>query len=69
MNDSQRIKVLKYLQKGGSITQREAIAWYACYRLADVIFKLRGQGHKIGTETVRKPGGINYARYSLVEGE
>jgi hypothetical protein len=66
---SQRIKVLKHLEKGHTITQRQAARWWACWRLADVIFKLRNEGHKVRTETVRKAGGINYARYSLDKGE
>lgn len=47
---SQRIKILKYLKSGFSITPREAQMMFGCWRLGAVIFRLRKQGWNIITK-------------------
>ena len=65
---TQKKTVLEHL-KHGSITQKTAIDRYRIYRLADVIFKLRGEGHNIATEPVTvktQYRNSRFARYHLV---
>lgn len=59
---SQKDRVLTHL-KTRPITQRQAVDNFNCWRLADVIYKLRSQGHTIITETYGKS---KYARYRLI---
>lgn len=40
--------VLQHLQQKGSITPMEALNLYGCYRLSDVIFRLRGNSMRCG---------------------
>ncbi len=63
--ESQARKVLKHLQ-GNTITSIDALNLFGCFRLADVIFKLRAAGHTIITETITK-NGKRFARYKLVQ--
>jgi len=64
---SQVSEIEKYLRKH-TITSMEAIMMFGCTRLADVIFRLRCQGHEIITETVYK-NGKRFGRYKLVGGK
>lgn len=51
----------------------EAWVELGCYRLADAVYKLRKQGHVIGTRMVpyKRPDGrvIEFAEYVLVKEE
>ena len=58
-------QVLMHLQKK-PITSWEAITKYRVTRLADVIFKLKKQGHNIVTWMV-DDGEVRFARYYLVK--
>lgn len=60
-------KVLKHLQSGRSITQREAILLFDYYRLSSGIYRLKRRGHCIGKAMIRPKGKSSYARYSLVK--
>lgn len=55
---AQKHKVIEYIAKHGSITQREAIK-FGCYRLSGRIFDLKAIGLDIETElkTVRNSDG------------
>lgn len=69
MGKSKKDDVLRYLQshKRG-ITPETAWKKYSVYRLADTIFKLKKEGHKIDTimEKNRDKYGTNtFARYVL----
>ena len=63
---TKKAKVLRYLQRRGSITPRQAMALCQSWRLADIIFKLWNDGWRIETENIHR-GGVIYARYSLHE--
>lgn len=62
---SQKDKVLKYLKEGNSITPAKAQAMFGVWRLADVIYKLKKDGHVILTQLRQDPEGKSYARYVL----
>ena len=57
---TQAAEILHHLEIHGSITARDAIRFFQCYRLAARIYELKAQGHPI---TCDKSEG--YARYSL----
>lgn len=62
-------KILKYIEKHGSITPLEALMCCGCYRLSARILDLRKAGHDIKTEliVVKTSDGRNekVGRYSL----
>lgn len=60
---SQRTDILDHLRGGKSITPLEALAKFGCFRLADVIWKLRREGYAITTEMWDTPQGARVARY------
>jgi len=53
---SQKQQVLEWLQSGKSITPREAINMWHCYRVGDVVWKLQQEGQPIINENPRGPG-------------
>ena len=61
---SKKSKVLAHLLRGESITPLEALNLYGSFRLGAIIFDLRADGHKIGTERAK---GTGHAIYSLAE--
>lgn len=70
MKISQCDKIIAYMRKHGSITQKEA-QHFGCWRLASRICDLRKKGYAINAETVRvktRDGGTTpIAKYSLLE--
>lgn len=54
---------LSFLERYGSISPLEALYGFGCYRLSDVIFKLRRAGYDIETEM--SEGAKKYAIYTL----
>lgn len=62
---SQKDAILEYLLKGYTITPIEALKWFGCFRLADVIFRLKKDGYDIETAMI-KDGDKWYARYRLI---
>ena len=64
---SQKTVILTHLKKE-PITQKTALYRYGVSRLADVVFKLKNDGHSILTEPVRvktRYGKAIIARYHL----
>ena len=64
---TQNQRVLDFMQKHGSISQRDAVQ-FGCYRLSARIHNLRMEGHKIKTENrgfSNQYGSGHYAVYSL----
>ena len=62
---SQTNQIFNHLRRS-PITPMQALEQYGCMRLAARIADLRGQGHPILTETVKR-GKRRYARYRLVK--
>lgn len=58
--------VLKHLRRYRRIDSMKAFGMYNITRLADVIWRLRRQGHAISTEMVSKPR-TRYAIYRLAK--
>lgn len=61
---TQKAAVLAYLIDKKKISQLQALRSFGCMRLADVVYKLRNDGHVIRT-TWRKQGDARYAVYRL----
>lgn len=68
---TQKDLVLMHLRNYGSMTSMDAIMEYGITRLADVVLKLKRDGHNIQkvdeTSTNRYGKAVRYARYRLVE--
>jgi hypothetical protein len=62
-NATHNAQLLAHLQRGESITQREAIMLWNCYRLGARVFDLRQRGHDIRTTIDKRTG---HAVYVLV---
>lgn len=62
--ESQNDRILAYLKSGKSLTQKDAVELFNCYRLSARIADLRKDGHAIRTDNVFK-GSIHYAKYRL----
>lgn len=65
---TQKPNVLAHLRSGKSITPMEALNKYGCFRLADVIYRLRRDGHRISAtriEVATREGTARVARYRL----
>lgn len=66
---NQKIRILEYMQKNGSITGMDAINEFGCMRLPARISDLKAEGHIIvrrmeqGTNRFGEP--TRYARYTL----
>lgn len=71
MSGKQRI--LNHLKKYGSITQLEAINLYWDWRLSDKIYRLKKDGYKIITQTLKVKRADNtnayVSKYILEENE
>jgi hypothetical protein len=59
---SQAAQILAHIVRHGSITPRDAIEHYQCFRLAARIHELKANGHPIACDLT---GG--FARYSLAQ--
>lgn len=62
---TQKQQILEHLEKGHSITPYESLKLFSCFRLGGIIHKLRNEGYKIITTTVKNNSGNPFARYSL----
>ena len=60
---TQKAKVLAHLKRGQSITPIEALNLYGVFRLSDVVWKLKNEGHLIITTSVKNQNGNDYAKY------
>jgi hypothetical protein len=65
--ETQKERIFEHLKSGRTITPLEALNLYGCFRLGDVIFKLRSEGKNIST-TINKDG-KKYAIYTLLPPE
>lgn len=64
---TQKQSVLEHLIKRKNITSWEAITNYRATRLADIIFKLKGEGYKILTVMQKDPlTGKQWANYKYL---
>lgn len=71
---TQKEKVMQYMEKHGSITQREAILYLHCYRLGARIWDLANKDNvPIQREMLRVKNGdgtfTHIARYSILKEE
>ena len=66
---SQKSQVRRALQAGKKITPLSALREFQCMRLADVIFKLRGEGMNIITGKRKGKNGSEFACYYLADVE
>lgn len=55
-----------HLDSGKAITPIEALNLYGCFRLADVVFRLKKQGMNIETNIV-KQNGKKFASYKKID--
>lgn len=62
---SQTKQIREHLESGRSITPREALKLYGCFRLGARIWDLRDAGLDIET-TIVEEGGKRFASYRLV---
>ncbi|OTG86543.1 helix-turn-helix domain-containing protein [Acinetobacter sp. ANC 3813] len=63
---NQDMLILNYLKQGNSITQKEAIQLFHCYRLSAAIYRLRNSGYEIETHKQQKAmGSGTFARYIM----
>ncbi len=61
---TQKQSVRIHLEKGLTITPLEALHYYGCFRLADVIFKLKKEGLDIVSNII-DDNGKQFAEYHL----
>jgi hypothetical protein len=64
MIEAQNKAILRYLQKGKTLTGLQALRLFGCARLAARIYDIKHMGHKINKEMI-KSRGKRIARYSL----
>ena len=62
--DSQSLRILKHLRKGGAITPFEALSKFGTLRLGARVYDLKKQGHAISRRMVEK-NGKRVAEYRL----
>lgn len=68
MTTNHQTQVLIHLKNGKTLSQAEAIHYFACYRLSAVIQRLRNAGHNIITHSEPNQNGKgSHARYELQE--
>tara|TARA_B110000467_G_C18160030_1_gene389056 strand:- start:160 stop:396 length:237 start_codon:yes stop_codon:yes gene_type:complete len=63
---SQKEKIAATLITNHSITPRQALDSFGCFRLAAVIFDLREEGWDITTQSTMGKNGNSFATYELV---
>lgn len=59
-------KVKEYLIQGNPITPIDALAMFVCFRLSDIIFRLKKEGFQFHTELIKNKYGNYFAKYSLI---
>ena len=62
---SQKIELLAYIKKHGSITPMESLMKLGIYRTAARVYDLRDAGHNIETDIIETTSGARVARYRL----
>lgn len=66
LNTTKKGKILQHLQRGRTITPRQAIALYGSFRLASTINRLRDEGFEISTTIRTSLQGEIYAEYRMM---
>ena len=61
---TQKEMIKKHMESGFTLTPLEALRFYNCFRLADVVFKLKKDGMDIITNLV-EDNGKTFAEYHL----
>lgn len=64
--ESQTKQILRYLQKGKSLTPIDALNKFSCFRLGSRIYDIKKLGHTIERKMVEK-NGKHFASYKLVK--
>lgn len=64
MKTTQKKAILEHLKRM-PITPLEALKYYGCFRLADVVFRLKKEGYDIITNIVGDVDGKHYAEYHI----
>lgn len=59
-------RIREYLKSGASITPLEALEYFGCFRLSDIIFRLKKEGFQFHTELIKNKYGNYFAKYSLI---
>lgn len=62
---SQCERILSFLKAKGSITTKQAISLFSCYRLGARIYDLRMAGVNIKSQRVRNKNGSYHAKYTM----
>ena len=57
--------ILSYMREKGSITQKDAVELFDCYRLGARIHDLREMGYLIDSVPEKNKNGARWARYIL----
>jgi hypothetical protein len=52
--------------QGNPITPIDALAMFGCFRLSDIIFRLKKEGFQFHTELIKNKYGNYFAKYSLI---
>ena len=60
---SQNKLILSFLQKGNSLTPKEALKEFGCMRLASRIHDLKQEGHPIQSQRIKTPSGAYVSEY------
>ena len=72
MKQTQREKIIEYIEENGSITALDALREFGCMRLASRISELKRAGFVISSvmETKKNKKGepVRYARYRILKG-
>ena len=69
--ESQKSKIMKWLDNGNSITPIQALEMFGCFRLAAIIHSIKHQekefmeGRELITTMVTNKFGVNYGSYKL----
>ena len=64
---SQESRILRYLERGRSLTPLEALHRFNCWRLSGRIYDLRREGHNIASFAIKTPSGKRIACYRIVK--
>lgn len=60
-----KMKILRYMNKYGAITPKEAYIHCGTMRLSARIYELRDDGYDISTQMIYRKDGTRYAQYRL----
>jgi len=64
---SQKSKLLEYLESGKTVTTASAVDLWKCYRVSERVRELESEGHIIEHKREISSGGAQIVRYRLME--